>query len=476
MPAPRRVLGYARVSSEEQAKGTSLADQQDAIRAYARTQGLSVARFYVEAESSLREKAEKREQIQALMADAKTGDLILCDKIDRWSRDPEYTYQSIRQILERGARFFAVGDNCDPSTSEGDTMLNFRVLFAREEHKRIKQRMVGTRRLLRDRGYYADGLAPFGYRRSLAKGHKGLSKNILVIQEDEAKVVRRIFSLCIAGRSVTQIGVTVGRSRDQIFSILRGRIFIGEIENTAGEWIAGKHAPIIDADTFTRATEARSARQLGGARQRDAESETSSWILRDVAICGRCGSKMSSAYAGPHEARRYYYRCFKKCTTRYVNVSAIEAAAEPLIVQRLLDLREELAKEPKTSAPSKAAREDIGDRRAKLQKKRDRFVEMYADGTISKDELSNHLGSVDVQLMKLVASGQALVRPNPLADPLLRRSVLKMVSNIHRAWSRAAPKIKRQIVEQLASAVRLDADKKPVALWRSPEDLAVSVA
>ena len=42
-------------------------------------------------------------------------------------------------------------------------MLGFRILFAREEHKRIRQCMVGTRQLLRDRGYYVEGLPPFGY-------------------------------------------------------------------------------------------------------------------------------------------------------------------------------------------------------------------------------------------------------------------------------------------------------------------------
>ncbi|MGH7435203.1 MAG: recombinase family protein, partial [Polyangiaceae bacterium] len=124
---PRRVLGYARVSSEEQARGSSLRDQQDAISAYAKAQGLQVARFYVEAESAVHEKIERREQIRALMLDVRAGDLIICDKLDRWSRDPEFTYGSIRKILEADASFYAVGDRCDPATRDGDTMLGVRV-------------------------------------------------------------------------------------------------------------------------------------------------------------------------------------------------------------------------------------------------------------------------------------------------------------------------------------------------------------
>jgi DNA invertase Pin-like site-specific DNA recombinase len=52
--------------------------------------------FYVESESAIHEKNEKREKIRALMSEVRKGDLVLCDKVDRWSRDPEFTYRSIR--------------------------------------------------------------------------------------------------------------------------------------------------------------------------------------------------------------------------------------------------------------------------------------------------------------------------------------------------------------------------------------------
>jgi site-specific DNA recombinase len=183
---PRRVLGYARVSSELQGQGSSLRDQQATIAAYAKAQGIPAPTFYVESESAIHEKNERRERIRALQSEVRAGDLVVCDKIDRWSRDPEFTYRSIREILSAGASFYAVGDQCDPSTPEGDTMLNFRVLFAKEEHKRIKARMVGTRRTLRDQGYYVEGTPPFGYRRSLPKGHKGPEKNVLAIEDGVA--------------------------------------------------------------------------------------------------------------------------------------------------------------------------------------------------------------------------------------------------------------------------------------------------
>lgn len=63
---------------------------------------MSVAEFYVEAASSLREKAEHRHQMQRLLAAVRAGDLVLCDKLDRWSRDPEFSYRSAEVLALRG--------------------------------------------------------------------------------------------------------------------------------------------------------------------------------------------------------------------------------------------------------------------------------------------------------------------------------------------------------------------------------------
>jgi site-specific DNA recombinase len=466
-----RVLAYARVSSEEQARGSSLQDQQDAIGAYAKAKGLKVAHFYVEAESAVHEKIERREKIRALMADVRAGDVVVCDKIDRWSRDPEFTYGSVRKILEARASFYAVGDQCDPSTPEGDTMLNFRVLFAREEHKRIKLRMVGTRRLLRDRGYYVEGLAPYGYRRSFPKGHKGAEKNVLRVEESEAAIVRRAFRLCIAGQSRSQIGEALGIKRDRVHHLLGNRLYTGQIQDSRGNWMKGRHPPLIDADTFARAAKASQTRNLGN-RQSGQRGETSGWLLRDVARCAKCGARMSAAYAGPHEARRYYYKCSHGCTTSYVRVEPVEAEAGPLIVARLEDLKEELAREPKRAPALPPS--DFAARRAKLQHKRERYLEAFADDLITKEALRERMAKLDAEALRIDGEEQAALRPSPLSDPSTRRSVLREVGAIARAWARALPEARREIVGHLATAARIAPGQVPWLVWRSPEELATA--
>lgn len=68
-----RALGYCRVSSLEQATGTSLRDQQAAIEAHAAARGVVLAHVYVEAESGIHENNERREQMQALLRDVRRG-------------------------------------------------------------------------------------------------------------------------------------------------------------------------------------------------------------------------------------------------------------------------------------------------------------------------------------------------------------------------------------------------------------------
>ena len=68
-----RALGYCRVSSLEQATGTSLRDQQAAIEAHAKARGVALERCYVEAESGIHENNERREQMQALLRDVRRG-------------------------------------------------------------------------------------------------------------------------------------------------------------------------------------------------------------------------------------------------------------------------------------------------------------------------------------------------------------------------------------------------------------------
>jgi DNA invertase Pin-like site-specific DNA recombinase len=465
----KRALGYARVSSVAQVAGSSLGDQQEAIRSHAQTRGLTLARIYVEAESGIREKFEKREQLLALLDEVRAGDLVLVHRLDRWSRDPEVTYRTVRQLLEAGASFYSIDDQCDPSTSEGDTMLNFRVLFAREEHKRIKARMIGTRRLLRDRGLWVEGVVPFGYARPTGVDRR--SRNTLVVVPDQAETVREIYALAIAGQPMARIASDLGLTRDRVFDVLQRRFYLGELEDSNGDWIKGQHPPIIDRATYARARAAIEARRLSNRPARSPDAETATWILRDVSRCAKCDAKMVAAYAGPHgPQRRYYYRCYRNCTTRYVNVRNVEAEFGPMVVGRLAELREVLSQDgPLKRGEPKAV--DFDAARAKLAQKRARYLEMYADGTTTKEDMRASVDAVDAEMARLEDRAAEASRTSPLSIPTVRREVLRDVSALAHAWRIAEPADRRIIVNRLADRVNLEAKKPPAPVWATLEAL-----
>lgn len=451
---PKRALGYARVSSIAQTLGSSLEDQQASIRSHATRVGVELVTMYVEAESAGHEAVERRHQMQALMREVRAGDLVICDKLDRWSRDPAFAHTSIRDILRRGASFYAVSDACDPSTSDGDTMLNVRVMIAREEHKRIRERLVGTRNALRAAGYYSDATPPLGYRRP-ATGDR-YTRHVLEVEPEGAAKVRRIFALCIAGRSLSDIAEALGIDRDIARRALGNRHYLGEVRDGRGGWHRGKHEPIIERDTWERARAATEGRRYGGPRPRGGETRTSEWVLRTVARCGACGALMGAAWSGANE----YLRCVAGCRP-YVRVDAAEEALEPLVLARLDELRGLL------SRPSRAAKADTADALERLAGRRSRLAEAYELGAITRDALTERLARLDAEEAKL---GAARAVP---AVPGARRESLAQVDAIRRAWVALSRRERREIVEGLAVTVRLRAGQAPEPEWRSAEALVV---
>lgn len=479
-----RVVGYARVSSQEQALGTSLQDQQDAISREAKARGLKVERFFVEAESAVHEKFERREQMQALMGDLRTGDLVMCDKLDRWSRDPEFTYRSMREIREAGANVYFVGERLDPSTSEGDSLLGFRVAFAREEHKRIKLRTVGTRRILRDQGFYVEGLPPVGYRRQLPRGSKGIEKNVLLAVEEDAKIIVQVFKRCVRGESLRPILEWLQTAhprrrwdKSRINNILRNRVYIGETKDSHGAWIKGKHLPIVDRELFARAQDALDSRRLGGAKS-STISHTSTWLLREIVTCGQCGSRMSAAYgAGYGHVAFYifYFRCRKKCGARYVPLKVNEEAVAKMAGERLVALRDYLAEAKDMSGKVARDRVDFDANRAALRKKQDRIVEAFTDGVMTRQQMHAGVAKIDAARARIDSAEATHKRASPLADSQVRLEMLRTVEKLRELWDRAPVAQKRPILSQLAKAVRLERDKAPVVVWRTPDELAGEV-
>lgn len=470
----RRVIGYARVSSVEQGRtGTSLDAQQDEIRRYCEANQLPAPDIRIEVESAGAEKLERRTVLRRLLAEVTKGDLVVVAKQDRWSRDTLFFLQSIRDLNSRGVHFLALAERFDPETPAGRFSATVMAAVAEQERERIRERTVGRRRELRDQGLYIEGLAPVGYRRGPEKK--------LEIREDDAPIVRDIFRRGARGESLADILAAVRRmwpTRKQwdkaaIHRMLRSRVYLGQIRTTRGDWIDA-HPPLVDAATFRRAGESMASRRLGGRKARS-DSRTAGWLLRGMAVCAHCGSRMGPAYANYRAPDRGYYACSRHlrreaCPGCYVRVDATDAAVTSLVLERLAELREELATSAAGSEPP-AELADVATERAKLERRRARLIDLASDGTIGRDDLRARLAKIDAATAELEATEAAQVARAVAKRPELRAELLRDVRKIARGWKGLDVAGRREIVTRLAARVELSKGREPAITWRTVTEL-----
>lgn len=253
-------------------------------------------------------------------------DCVIVKDFSRFSRDYIELGSYMEQIFPfMGVRFISVNDGYDSAEGRyaaGELDISFRNLLYDLYSKDLSVKVKSALAVRKERGQYISAHSPFGYRKSRENRH------MLVIAEDEAEVVRRIFALTLQGRSSTEIaelfnragvktpmqfrrekgetgrvpkkGIFVWQS-STVCQILRNQVYTGDIaygkteKETVGgknrlkprsEWklYPGHHEPIIDRHTFQRLQEGRGAgkRKPGDARH----------PLTGKLVCGCCGRNL----------------------------------------------------------------------------------------------------------------------------------------------------------------------------------------
>jgi hypothetical protein len=232
--------------------------------------------------------------------------------------------------------------------------------------------------------------------------------------------------------------------------------------------VRGKHEALIDAKTFMEAQVSLERRRNGARISRDT-SHTATWWLRDLARCALCDGKMSAAYGSQHGSRydRFYFKCFRRCTSRYVPVPLAHAQAEPLLLDRLVELRHELAA-ARTKTPQVPRVPNVQEKRERLERKRMRTVEAFTDGAMSREEMRKAIARIDEERTKL----DALVYVPPPVTTEQRTTALARVEELRRAWAGANPAERRTILFALARSCMLAPGQHPRFEWFSSEELA----
>jgi site-specific DNA recombinase len=187
--ADKKLSKEQRVKLAENEKKASLRIQRERSEAYCQSQGWGVYKVYEEAGVSGAK--EDRPALEEMLADAEAGHFqhIVFKKIDRFGRKLLHTLKLFDELESYGIGVVSVEEGFDSSTAIGRMVRNILATFAEFEREQINERMTEGRHDTAEQGNYAGGPTAYGY--NAEDGH-------LVVNEVEAAVVRRIFSMYVS--------------------------------------------------------------------------------------------------------------------------------------------------------------------------------------------------------------------------------------------------------------------------------------
>lgn len=202
-----RIAGYCRLSVEDEDalnESSSIANQKRLIKKYISSdkelRGYEYCEFCDDGYSGT---TMERPEMKKLLEQIKNNEIniVIVKDISRFSRDYIDFGTYIEQIFPlMGIRFISVSDRYD-SSRQGlcPTDIIFKSLIADFYCKEISEKVRDSLKLKRDKGLYATGAVPFGYKKA------GDDRNMIVPDCEAADVVRHIFKLAQQGFNLIKI-------------------------------------------------------------------------------------------------------------------------------------------------------------------------------------------------------------------------------------------------------------------------------
>ena len=322
---------YARYSSDRQTE-QSIEGQLHVCEEYAKKNEIIIVDTYID--RAMTGTNDNREAFQKMLADSdkKEWDYCLVYKLDRFSRNKYEMAIHRKRLKDNGVKILSVMENI-PDSPEGillESLLEGMNQYYSEELSQKTKRGMHETRL---KGNFDGGIVNYGY---------SVIGNKVVLNEEEAPIVRQIFTDYANGKTVVDIAKELRargiRNRGKIFQdhtiyvLLRREKYTG-IYRTNGITYDNIYPRIVPQEIFDAVR--RKAEKLKHGKHVD----NVTYLLRDKLVCGYCGKPVSS-YAGTTQKGTImrYYRCYaarlKKnpCT----NPSIRKEMLEQIVVDTLL--------------------------------------------------------------------------------------------------------------------------------------------
>ena len=349
---------YARVSSERQDVDLSVSAQLRALKDYAKANGYSVAREYVdEAESGrVADRPQFREMIEEGSQTKAPFEVILVWKFSRFTRKREHAVVFKAMLLRKGIRVVSITEHADDSPT-GKLMEAIIESVDEFYSENLAQEVTRGMREAASRGFFLGSKAPFGYKR--VKVNDGVKERpTLEVDPATAPVVKEIFESSLSGNGLKDISKTLNDRgitnrgkrwyKGGLHYLLTNEAYTGTAvwgRTSKGEKaqepvrVEGAWPALISRDLFDAVQQAM--RDRAPKVQKPARVG-SRFLLSGLLTCGVCGKPYSGQ--GAKSGQFAYYICGTlskegagTCSARYLNAPRVEDFVVEKIRDRILN-------------------------------------------------------------------------------------------------------------------------------------------
>ncbi len=318
---------YLRLSKDDEREdeSQSIRNQRDYIMSYISEHNLVLIDEYID--DGVSGAIFERQGWENLIRDIECGriNMVITKDTSRLGRNiSQSLYYSTEYFQEKNVRYVAIADNIDTFDKNQNTdMLMFKAFYNEMYVKDISTKIKATLNSQKRNGKFMGGIAPYGYQRNLP-----IDKHELIIDEEQAEIVKRIYNMFISGIGVKKIANTLTNEKIPIPSIqknlnrgvkssvygiwtertisdiLTNPTYNGDLtqsreykvsykskkrrKNNKNDWIIAKNAcpAIIDKETFNLV-------QNMYSKNKNRTENSREYLLRGFLVCQECGHTIS---------------------------------------------------------------------------------------------------------------------------------------------------------------------------------------
>ena len=429
------IAAYCRVSTDKEDQLNSLETQKEFFLEYTKRTGDNLIKLYAD-EGISGTKIKNRKEFQRMLADAEKGlfDMVVVKDISRFARNTVDLLQSVRKLKALGIETQFLTANMT-SMGNSEFVLTIFGALAQEESANTSKRIKFGKKMNAEKGRVPNIV--YGYDKTIGDYFN------LSINEEEAKVIRQMYKWYteegFGGAKIANMlndrGIKTKRgnnwSQNSVCRILTNEIYTGKIingkeevadfltgqrkEKDESEWLVSirPELRIIDDETFDRAQDILKGRH--DSFKMTHEHQSNKHLFSTLIKCKDCGWSF-----------RRTVRQYKNTYIRWVcsghNGRGADSCPNAITVdeEELIQVLQEyfqdvLSKKKKVidyvikefQRVYKAKDENIEYEKEltaglnRLRRSREKYMDMYTDDLISREELNEKIGGMRKEIDRL---------------------------------------------------------------------------